>query len=129
MFSRTKNLSRIALLLCLALWLPATAHAQDSDAALNIEHARELYAAGDWETAREAYKAAFEDAPENSVYKAEASLELANLLWEQGENNAAELRVKDALKRAEALKLDAAIGQLLLTKGHIEASQGRLKTS
>ncbi len=129
MFSSSSYFSRIALLLCLILWLPAPAHAQESDAALNIEHARELYAAGDWETAREAYKAAFEDAPENSVYKAEASLELANLLWEQGENNAAEIRVKDALQRAEALKLDAAIGQLLLTKGHIEASQGRLKNS
>lgn len=129
MFRSSSLLARFSLVFCLIAGSANFALADDSDAAITLEGARELYTAGDWEVAREAYKAAFEDAPENSILKAEASLELANLLWEQGENTAAEARVKDALARARALKLDAAIGQLLLTRGHIEASLGRLKTA
>lgn len=115
------------LVVAIALLLGSISWAAEPDAARNsLQSARELYASGDWETAKEAYEAAYDGSSENSVMKAEAALEWGSLLWEQGRYPAAEKRVRDALKRAKKLELDHAIGRLMLTLGHIEASRGRL---
>lgn len=107
-----------------ALVMPCASFAQDVDSAM--VSARELYASGDWETAKEAYEIAYKASPAGSVERAEATLELASLLWEQGDYVQAEKQARDALAQAKALKLDRAIGRLMLTLGHIEASRGKL---
>lgn len=113
-----------AVALATALFFAVPAQAEDD---FSLNSARDLYASGAWELAREAFEDAFNKAPENSVQKAEASLELGTLLWEQGEYAAAETRVKDALERARALKLEETLGRLLLSLGHIEVSLGKLR--
>lgn len=92
-----------------------------------LEKAREQYRSGHWDEAAANFERAYAGAAEDSVGKAEAALEWGSLLWEQGRYNEAEAKVKDALERARVLKLDSAIGQLLLTLGHIEASKGQLR--
>ncbi len=116
-----------AVVLACSFLLP-TAFAEDNGRA-QIDAARELYASGDWETAKEAYETAYKEAPEDSVLKAEAALEWSSVLWEQGYYKDAEVRVKDALARAKKLKLDHAIGRLMLTQGHIQASLGKLSSA
>lgn len=117
----------IPALLASLLGFIAPAAAQDVDHAMSS--ARELYASGDWETAKEAYQAAYDAAPAGSVARAEATLELASLLWEQGDYSQAEAKARDALAQAKTLKLDKAIGRLMLTLGHIEASRGKLSSA
>jgi len=115
------------LVAALSFLLGTDAFAADPDPARqSLQSARELYASGDWETAKEAYEDAYQRAEGGSVLKAEAALEWGSLLWEQGQYPAAEKRVRDALNRARKLDLDHAIGRLMLTLGHIEASRGRL---
>ncbi len=126
---RFDNMTRTwfaALVLAVASVVSLPVHAGEDEAKQSLQSARELYAAGNWDTAREAYEKAFEQAPEESILRAEAALELGSLLWEQGRYAPAEKHVRDAMKRAKALGLDQAVGRLLLTLGHIEASTGRL---
>ncbi|QDG52009.1 hypothetical protein FIV42_15050 [Persicimonas caeni] len=101
----------------------------DADkAALDLlETAQKQYQAGKWEQARESYKKAYDTAPDDSRLKAQAALEWSSLLWEQGDYAAADKRVDDALRRARKLKMNEAVGRLLLTQGHIQASQGKLR--
>ncbi|MBA2664428.1 MAG: hypothetical protein H0U74_19230 [Bradymonadaceae bacterium] len=120
--------SMLRVVLVLVMVSLVSSHAfGDELASSAIEQARAHYASGDWERSSETYAAAYEAAEEESHLKAEAALEWASLLWEQGEYGPAQVRVKDALERAKKLKMDSAIGRLLLTLGHIEASQGRLR--
>ncbi|MFU8805510.1 MAG: tetratricopeptide repeat protein, partial [Bradymonadaceae bacterium] len=113
------------VVLCFLFPFPQVAFADDAQSLL--EEARGQYKSGHWDQAVSSFEKAYKAADEGSVGKAEAALEWGSLLWEQGDYGQAEARVKDALERARALKLDHAIGQLLLTLGHIEASQGRLR--
>src|SRR5690554_5006904 len=100
--------------ICFALVLTApSAFAEES--AGSLERAREQYRSGHWDEAAANFERAHAGAAEDSVAKAEAALELGSLLWEQGRYGEAEVKVKDALERARTLKLDGAIGQLLLT--------------
>lgn len=92
-----------------------------------LAKAQEQYQSGKWQEAQKTYKAAYDAAPENSRLKAQAALEWSSLLWEQGDYAAADRRVRDALKRARKLKMNEAVGRLLLTQGHIQASQGKLR--
>lgn len=119
---KTKLLVGAILVCCLGT---ANASAQEEEST-SMASARELYASGDWETAKEAYADAYAKAPAGSIARAEATLELASLLWEQGDYVEAEKRAQDALAQARKLKLDRAIGRLMLTLGHIEASRGKL---
>ncbi len=120
-----KNAILIALLAAATLGVPTSAAAGETEARLALQSAQELYASGNWETATEAYEDALKQAGPKSITGAQASLELASLLWEQGEYAPAEKQVRDAMKRAKALKLDHAVGRLMLTLGHIEASRGQ----
>jgi hypothetical protein len=106
-----------------AVSLPA--YSEGDAARLAINSARELYASGNWETSQEAYEDAISKAGKGSVAEAEATIELASLLWEQGDYVAADAKAKTALRQAKKLKLDAAVGRLMLTLGHIEASRGK----
>lgn len=118
----------VAFVVALVCALPAAGFAADA-AQQKLDSARELYSSGNWETAKEAYEEAYAEAPEDSVAKAEAALEWANLLWEQGFYGPAYERAREALDRAQKLKLEKAIGRLLLTLGHIEASRGDLRAA
>jgi tetratricopeptide (TPR) repeat protein len=119
-----KKKTFVAAVAAFVLAVPVLGAAEEESTAM--ASARELYASGDWETAKEAYAEVFKVAPAGSIERAEATLELASLLWEQGDYVEAETRAKDALAQARKLKLEKAIGRLLLTLGHIEASRGKL---
>ncbi len=110
---------------CLAIAAPTIAQ-EPVDYTELLTHARASYDMGDWDVAKATYKQIYDGAPDSSVQKAEAALEWANILWEQGDYAAAGKRAQDALERAQKLKLDSAVGRLLLTIGHVEASQGKL---
>lgn len=113
------------LVLVGGLWSSA-AFADDDPTRRQIDAARELYAAGNWDTAIEAYEDALKSAKKGSIAEAEATIELASLQWEQGDYARAHDRASRALELAKKLKLDQAVGRLMLTLGHIEASQGKL---
>lgn len=98
----------------------------DNKPAKLLNAAELLYHRGEWAKALKAYKKAYTQTPENSPFKAEAALGWSSLLWQQGSYKKASTHIDEALRLAEALKLDPAIGRLLLTKGQIEASRGRL---
>lgn len=99
--------------------------ADDGPAGL-LDKAEMLYHSGEWSKALKAYEKAYNQTPESSPYKAEAALGWSSLLWQQGSYKQASKHIDEALRLAEALKLDPAIGRLLLTKGQIEASRGQL---
>lgn len=100
-----------------------------SGASALLKNAQKQYQNGEWEQARQNYEKAYEAAPDDSKLKARAALEWSSLLWEQGDYAHAARRVDDALERAKKLEMNQAIGQLLLTKGHIEASRGKLRSA
>ncbi|MEM1349389.1 MAG: hypothetical protein AAGI01_12580, partial [Myxococcota bacterium] len=108
----------------------APAFAQDSpevkEAPDKLRVAREAYDAGEWDRAIGIYEEVYKSSPKRSVRRAEAALEWSTMLWEQGSYKQAKRRAEDALSMARDLKLDHAIGRLLLTLGHIETSQGKL---
>lgn len=107
---------------------PARAAADDDPAAL-LDAAELLYHGGQWSQALKAYEKAYTKPPKSSPYKAEAALGWSSLLWQQGSYKEASKYIDEALRLAEALKLDSAIGRLLLTKGQIEASRGQLSSA
>jgi len=89
-----------------------------------LKGAQRLYHEGKWYRARAVYDRAYELAPEDSPVRVHAALGRSTLLWEQGNYAAARERVATAMDLAKELNLDDAIGRLLLTLGHIEASEG-----
>lgn len=91
-----------------------------------LDTAELLYHGGEWSKAIKAYQKAYNETPATSPYKAEAALGWSSLLWQQGSYREAAKRIDQALKLAEELKFDSAIGRMLLTKGQIEASRGQL---
>jgi tetratricopeptide (TPR) repeat protein len=94
-----------------------------------LARAQRQYHSGDWRQAGKSYERAFESAPDDSPVKAEAALGWSSLLWEQGDYKRAAARIDVALSLAKKLNLDQAIGRLLLTTGHIEASRGKLRSA
>lgn len=116
-----------ATFLLVAILLGAGSAAADPDRArMALNSARELYSAGNWETASEVYEDARKAAPAGSILRAEATMELASLQWERGDYSVAHATARQALEQAQSLNLDQAAGRLMLTIGHIEASQGKL---
>lgn len=118
-----------ATLLMLSLASPALAESTKEEARDLIGQGQAQYRDGDWNLARKSFEEAYEKAPDKSDMRAHAALELSGLLWEQGEYDAAETHAEQALELARTLELNKGIGQLLLTRGHIEASQGELQKS
>lgn len=98
----------------------------EREAAEKLGAAREAYHAGKWYEARRGYEQAYEAAPSDSHLRVEAALGRSTLLWEQGSYDAAESFIDEALELAREWERNRAIGRLLLTLGHTEASQGRL---
>ncbi len=125
-FDTMTRIPAILLVLLASTVLSRVSYADDNAVRVAIEAARELYAAGNWETAGEAYEDALRAATPGTRPEAEAMIELASLRWEQGDYAGAHERASKALSAAKKLKLDDAVGRLMLTLGHIEASQGRL---
>lgn len=97
-----------------------------SELAQKLERARGLYDRGDWDEAVALYEEVYAEADAEDLRKADAALEAASILWEQGSYKKAKARAEEALELARALHYDQAIGRLLVTIGHIEASQGQL---
>jgi tetratricopeptide (TPR) repeat protein len=125
-----KRCSLAVLVLLGGLLLPLVAAADPAeDAKELVQKGAQLYQDGDWDGAKDAYEKAYKTAPDDNPIKAEAALEWTNLLWEQGYYSQAATRVDDALKLAKRLDLDQAVGRLLLTQGHIEASLGKLSSA
>lgn len=123
------NRCTLAWIVSLAfLLVPLSATAGDSPEDL-VQQGAQLYQDGKWEAAKDAYESAYKAAPDDSTIKAEAALEWTNLLWEQGYYSQASVRVQEALSLAKKLDLDPAVGRLLLTQGHIEASLGQLSSA
>jgi len=117
---------------------PAVAQEESSDdqrppeakqAAKLLEEAESQYHAGQWYEARKTYREAYETAPEESAVRVEAALGRSTLLWEQGNYPSASTYIEKALGLAKKLELHGAVGRLLLTLGHTQASQGHLGTA
>lgn len=98
-----------------------------SDATLT--KARQAYDQGAWDKAISVYKKVHHASKHKGQREVEAALEWSSILWEQGFYEEAKKRAEDTLKIARKIKYDAIIGRLLLTIGHIEASQGRFSTA
>lgn len=127
---RKDLLLTLATLGAAALMLATPARADEGEDPAALLHAAEqLYHRGEWSEALKAYEKAYTKTPKTSAYKAEAALGWSSLLWQQGDYKKASKRIDQALGLAEALKLDSAIGRLLLTKGQIEASRGQLRSA
>jgi tetratricopeptide (TPR) repeat protein len=120
--TRTLGAALLTSLLCAPQLATAGAPAE----APTMAQARQSYDDGDWDVSSSRFEAVYAAAPEDSVERAEAALERANIAWEQGDYATARRWAEDSLERARALKLDAAVGRLLLTLGHIEVSEGHL---
>ncbi len=110
---------------CLVVGGPAVA--QDAESLL--VQAQNEYRSGDWTSARSNFEKAYNEAADDSPIKAQAIMEWSSLLWEQGDYAQAQKRADQALELAKELELNAALGRLLLTRGHIEASRGQLRSA
>ncbi len=99
---------------------------QDEQVDRHLDRADEAYHAGKWNEALEAYEKAYRAAPEQSARRVEAALGRSTLLWEQGQYDAASKFIGEALELAKQQELHGAVGRLLLTLGHTQASQGRI---
>lgn len=94
-----------------------------------LAQARKAYDQGNWSQAGPLYAKAYEQSPKNSVSRVEAALEHGAMLWEQGNYKPAHKKVSTAYQLAKKLKINRALGRLLLTLGQIETSQGKLGTA
>lgn len=94
-----------------------------------IQSAQKAYHGGRWYEAQMRYQDAYERAPADSKLKVHAAVGLSSLLWERGDYGAARTHIDEALELARELKMNSAIGRLLLTLGHIQASQGQLSSA
>lgn len=124
--NRLSRVSALIALLCVISWAPQGAAQEDAEAKTKLEQARGLYDRGLWDQALTRYDEAFEASSKTSVTRVEAALEYSSLRWERGEYKQATVKLDEAITQAKALKLDGALGRLLLTMGHIETSQGKL---
>lgn len=113
----------------LSLLLAPSTAAADDPMNEHLDDARSLYYAGHWQEADEAFDKAYQVADEGSKIKAATALEWGSLMWEQGRYEGAERLVEQALELARELELDEATGELLVTRGHIEASRGQLSSA
>lgn len=100
---------------------------RDDDPEELLLQAEQSYHQGDWQQALRSYEQAYQTADATSPIRAEAALGWSSLLWEQGDYALASKRIDEAIDLASKLRLDQAIGRLLLTKGHIETSRGSLQ--
>jgi tetratricopeptide (TPR) repeat protein len=127
----------VAFLFALTAVAAGPAVAQESDdnsgqksakqeARQHLDDADDAYHEGQWFEARKAYKKAYQAAPAESAVRVEAALGRSTLLWEQGEYDASSEYIGEALDLAKRLEIHGAVGRLLLTLGHTQASQGRL---
>lgn len=130
----TPALVAATLMFGISITSPKTAAAQeaglsDTDAQAAIQKARAQYDSGQWDEALTSYEALIKAAGSQSVTAVEAAIEASSLRWERGEYAQATKTLEAALAQAKAMKLEAALGRLLLTMGHIETSQGKLSAA
>lgn len=92
----------------------------------HLTDATSLYHAGHWDDAYEAFEKVYGDSDEDSQIRAATALQWGSLLWERGDYARARQLVGESLDVARDLGMDDAIGELLSTLGHIEASTGDL---
>lgn len=97
-----------------------------SEAERALSLAQTAYHAGEWDDAKQAYQKAYDRAAGDSPIKVQAALGISSIEWEQGSYASARSHVESALDLAKKLNLDSAVGRLLMTLGHIQASQGEL---
>lgn len=115
----------VALMMALTMGSASSAWAGEAEVA-KMEQARQAYDSGEWDRAVVLYEEVYKGSSKKESLHAEAALEWSNILWERGEYSKAMKHAEEALEVARALKLDEAVGRLLVTIGHIEASQGKL---
>jgi tetratricopeptide (TPR) repeat protein len=127
--STSRILSALVVVVMLAsLGAPALAEDEAEPGLDLLSTAQEQYQKGQWAAAKQSYEEAYEAASDDSRVKAHAALEWSSLLWEQGEYAQASARIEEALELARDLEMNEALGRLLLTRGHIQASRGKLKS-
>ncbi len=117
----------IAMLLCVTV--AASAQAESSPLAQKVDEARAAYDRGEWDDALSLYNDVYARADAADISKAEAALESASIMWERGSYARAEKRAEEALELARENNLDQAVGRLMVTLGHIEASQGKFSSA
>lgn len=109
--------------------LPAPVLAKAPTAQEKLADARSAYKQGDWGEAVARYRYVFKLTKPETLPYVEAALELSSLFWERGEYGEAAKLANEALDGAKKLKLDGAVGRLLLTMGHIEMSTGKMASA
>lgn len=112
---------KIKVLLILLFLLPATLSAQV------LSDARELYAAGNWETAKEAYTALYDKG--DPKVQVEAALEISGILWEQGKYASALKWTQKTKVLIEKTGRKDLTSRRLFTVGNVFASQGKFGKS
>lgn len=105
------------------------ASAQEREVVRLLQTAQEAYHKGHWYEAQMRYEDAHKQAAEDSELKVHAAVGLSSLLWEQGNYGQARQFIDEALAKARELEMNESIGRLMLTLGHIEASQGQLASA
>ncbi len=115
-------------LLCSTLTLSQSAFAQEDSPSepTPLAQARAAYDSGDWDKAKRLYDAIYTSSESTHAMRAEAALERSSILWEQGSYRSAKKLAEEALELAQKERIDGAVGRLMVTIGHIEASQGKL---
>lgn len=104
---------------------PPTDESSESAVSSELTEARAAYDKGDWSEAIKIYKAIYNSSSSTHTMRAEAALERSSILWEQGKYRSAKKLAEEALDLAQKERIDGAVGRLLVTIGHIEASQGK----
>jgi tetratricopeptide (TPR) repeat protein len=94
-----------------------------------LQTAQQAYHKGHWYEAQMRYEDAYEQAASDSELKVHAAVGLSSLLWERGNYGQARRFIDEALAKARDLEMNESIGRLMLTLGHIEASQGQLASA
>ncbi len=109
------------LILSLLLFLPTSLFSQ------SLGDARELYAAGNWDTAKEAYSDLYKKGDPN--IQVEAALEISGILWEQGQYAKALKWTQTTKELIQKTGKNELKSRRLFTLGNILASKGKFGKS